>query len=111
MRKKLHPLTNLDTYRLAHQLRSSLLAALDERDQALSRAGVLQSQAVANAATLSTQALEVRRNYQMSWPQFMREVNQRDNLKEQGSTQIGALMERVRGEWTTFGDPHASLSE
>lgn len=89
---KTKPIASLDAYRAAHQLCSSILSALDERDKRLSEAGFR----VVQASTLTpatNQALAARRNYLMSWPQYQREVQQRNELQR-----IGELGDRRRVE-------------
>ena len=76
---KTKPKASLDAYRLAYQLCVSLISALDEREKMLLKAGYRAIQA--NVVTPATnQALEARRNYLMSWPQYEREVQQRSDL-------------------------------
>jgi len=72
---------------------------LDERVQTASRAGFRAVEA--NARTgVSSQALDARRNYQMSWPQFVREVTQRNELKEQAVNNAAILKARPLADWS-----------
>jgi len=57
-----------EAYQLASDYCDKLLAALDQRDLARVNAGYAAAQADANKR-ISNQALDARRNHQMSWPQ------------------------------------------
>jgi hypothetical protein len=85
-------------YNAAYQLCNTLLSVLDERTQTAAKAG---SRAVeANARTgVSSQALEARRNYMMSWPQFSREESQRAELKSQAIKNAAVMKERPKLDW------------
>jgi len=102
---KTKPKAGAETYKLGYQLCNGMIAALDERDQALVRAGV--TIAAANARTgVSNQALEARRNYQTSWPQYERERDQRDELKNQAANQVAVIKERPKVEWAGRAAQH-----
>ena len=76
---KTKPQASLEAYRAAYQYCSTIIAVLDEREKMLLKAGYRAVQA--NVLTPATnQALEARRNYLMSWPQYEREVQQRSDL-------------------------------
>jgi hypothetical protein len=97
---KQKPKASQDAYKLAHQLCTTMINALDERDQTLVRAGFRAVQADASISG-TNQALEVRRNYMMSWPQYAREQAQRAELIRQGTAgaQVGKALPKV--EWST----------
>ena len=96
---KQKPKASQDAYKLAHQLCTSILTTLDERDQARVRAGLRSVQADAGIVG-TNQALEARRNYMMSWPQYAREQAQRAELIRQGTAaaQVGKEIPKV--EWS-----------
>lgn len=97
---KQKPKASQDAYKLAHQLCSTMITALDERDQTLVRAGFRAVQADAGISG-TNQALEARRNYMMSWPQYAREQAQRAELIRQGTAgaQVNKALPKV--EWST----------
>lgn len=97
---KQKPKASQDAYRTAHQLCSTMIAALDERDQTLVRAGFRAVQAEAGISG-SNQALNARRNYMMSWPQYAREQAQRSELLRQGSAGAQVRKELPKVEWST----------
>lgn len=85
-------------YNAAYQLCNTLLAVLDERTQTAARAGFRSVEA--NARTgVTSQALEARRNYMMSWPQFSREESQRAELKSQAINNAAVMKERPKLDW------------
>jgi hypothetical protein len=96
---KQKPKASQDAYKLAHQLCSTMITALDERDQTLVRAGFRAVQADAGISG-TNQALQARRNYMMSWPQYAREQAQRAELIRQGTAgaQVGKALPKV--EWS-----------
>jgi hypothetical protein len=97
---KQKPKASQEAYKLAHQLCSTMINALDERDQTLVRAGFRAVQADAGISG-TNQALQARRNYMMSWPQYAREQAQRAELIRQGTAgaQVGKALPKV--EWST----------
>lgn len=97
---KQKPKASQDSYRAAHQLCSTMIAALDERDQTLVRAGFRAVQADANASTSGNQALNARRNYMMSWPQYAREESQRAELRSAVANQSQVMKEQPKVEWS-----------
>ncbi|MEZ5385376.1 MAG: family 16 glycoside hydrolase [Prosthecobacter sp.] len=89
-----------EAYKLASDYCDKLLAALSQREIARVQAGYQAAQADANKAT-STQALDARRNYQMSWPQFSREESQRAALRESETNKADVKKQRLKVEWAT----------
>jgi hypothetical protein len=97
------PKAGADAYKTGKQLCDTMVAALDERDRTLASAGFRAVEA--NARTgVTSQALEARRNYQMSWPQFARENAQRAELKAQAINSAAVLAERPKLEWSQRTD-------
>jgi hypothetical protein len=93
------PKASPEAYKVGEQLCNTMIAALDERDRTLARAGFHAVEA--NARTgVSSQALEARRNYKMSWPQFAREESQRAELKSQAVNSAAVMAERPKLEWS-----------
>lgn len=104
---KTKPQALLEAYRVAHQFCSALIAVLDEREKMLLKAGYRAVQA--NVVTPATnQALEARRNYLMSWPQFEREVQQRNDLLRVGEAadkrKVDLALQELKLEWARRGD-------
>ena len=96
---KRKPAASLAAYQAGTQLCTTLLAILDERNQAQVRAGFRGVEA--NARTgITSQALEARRNYMMSWPQYAREGAQRAELKSQAINNAQVMKERPKVEWS-----------
>jgi serine/threonine protein kinase len=96
---KTKPTASLDAYRAAFYLCEDLLTALNERDKARAAAGYRAAQATANQST-STQALDARRNYLMSWPQYEREQSQRSALTQQNQARTAVATEAQKVAWT-----------
>jgi len=96
------PAAGADAYKCGRELCDALLATLDERDKALVRAGYTVAQADANVV-VTNQALEARRNYKMSWPQFRREQEQRDELRKEQDAHAALAKERPAMEWADRG--------
>ena len=94
------PKASPEAYKLGGQLCNTMIAALDERDQALVRAGFRAVEAQTRTGVTSD-ALEARRNYKMSWPQFARENAQRAELKSQANAGAAVMAERPKVEWAT----------
>lgn len=92
------PKASLEAYELGRQLCNALIATLDERDQTLVKAGYRAAQAEAGTRVTS-QALEARRNYQMSWPQFHREQAQRSEISRQQMNAADLRKEQSKVEW------------
>ncbi len=93
------PKTGAAAYKAGEQLCRTMIAALDERKQALAAAGFRAVEAGARTGVTS-QALEARRNYLMSWPQYAREQAQRAELKSQAVSSAAIIAERPKLEWT-----------
>lgn len=89
-----------EAYKLASDYCDKLLAALDQRELARVNAGYRAAQVDANKAT-STQALDARRNHEMSWPQYAREESQRAALRENETNKADVKKERLKVEWAT----------
>lgn len=85
-------------YKLASEYCDKLLAALDQRDLARVNAGYATAQADANKV-FSNQALDARRNYKMSWPQYAREESQRSALRESEDNKADVKKQRLKVEW------------
>jgi len=97
---KQQPKASAAAYTVGSQICNTMLAALEERNQTLVRAGFRAVEA--NARTgVTSQALEARRNYKMSWPQFAREESQRAELKSQALGNAAVMAERPKVEWAT----------
>ena len=85
-------------YTLGSQLCNTLLGILEERTQTQIRAGFRAVEA--NARTgITSEALEARRDYKMSWPQFARENAQRAELKSQAVNNAAVMAERPKVDW------------
>jgi hypothetical protein len=97
---KAKPSASIDAYRAAFYLCEDLLTALNERDKARAAAGYRAAQATANQPT-STQALDARRNYLVSWPQYEREQSQRNTLTQQNQARTAVATEAQKVAWTT----------
>jgi hypothetical protein len=89
-----------EAYKLASDYCDKILTALDQRDLARVNAGYRASQADADKRT-STQALDARRNHQMSWPQYAREESQRAALRENETDKADVKKERLKVDWAT----------
>jgi hypothetical protein len=89
-----------EAYKLASDYCDKILTALDQRDLARVNAGYRASQADADKRT-STQALDARRNHQMSWPQYAREEAQRAALRENENDKADVKKERLKVDWAT----------
>lgn len=71
-----------EIYRSAVELCDNLMACIDKKEKQQIDAKLRVAQAK-QRSPLSNQALEARRNYLMSWPQYHREVRQREVLSEE----------------------------
>ncbi len=89
-----------EAYKLASDYCDKLLAALSQREIARVQAGYQAAQADANKTT-STQALDARRNHEMSWPQYSREESQRAALRESEANKADVKIQRIKLEWAT----------
>ncbi len=97
---KTKPAAPLAAYSAAWQLCKALLTALDERDRARIAAGYRDAQAAANQ-TNTNQALNARRNYKMSWPQYAREGDQRAEVQRQSGNNTALASEAQKVAWAT----------
>lgn len=93
------PKASAAAYALGSQICNTILAAFEERNQARARAGFRAVEASASTGVTS-EALEARRNYKMSWPQFAREESQRAELKSQAEGNAQVMAEKPKLEWT-----------
>jgi hypothetical protein len=89
-----------EAYKLASDYCDKILSALDQRDLARVNAGYASAQADAGKR-ISTQALDARRNHQMSWPQYAREESQRTALRENEADKADVKKQRLKVEWTS----------
>ena len=97
------PKARVEAYSLASDYCDKLLTALNQRELARVQAGYRAAQAEANK-NISNQALDARRNYMMSWPQYAREESQRAALRENESDKADVKKERIKVEWATRAD-------
>jgi len=95
---KAAPKASADAYKLGSLLCDNLISALDERDQALVGAGYRAAQADANTRVTS-QSLEARRNYLMSWPQYSREKDERSEIQRQQTNNTVLVKESLKTAW------------
>ena len=98
--KSSKPAAPIAAYSAAWQLCQALLTSLDVRDKARAAAGYRDAQAAANQ-THTNSALEVRRNYKMSWPQYAREGDQRAELQRQSANRTALASEAQKVAWAT----------
>ena len=97
------PKASPDAYKIGEQLCNTMIAALDERDRTLVRAGFRAVEAQTRTG-ITSDALEARRNYKMSWPQFARENAQRAELKSQANNSAAVMAARPKLEWSNRTD-------
>ena len=97
---KKSPKAATDAYALASDYCDKILSALEQRDLARVNAGYSAAQADANVRVTS-QALESRRNYKMSWPQYAREQSQRAEIYRQQSAGADVRKEQIKVNWAT----------
>jgi hypothetical protein len=100
---KQKPKAGANAYTLGCQLCDKLLIAIQQRGQASVQAGYTAAQADADVRVTS-QALEARRNYQMSWPQFARETSQRAEISRQQMSVAELKKEKTKVEWASRAD-------
>jgi hypothetical protein len=93
------PVAGPEAYAIGRQLCDALIAALDERDATLVRFGYRAAQASADIRVTS-QALEARRNYMMSWPQYAREQRQATEIFRQQMENLNLKKELPKVEWS-----------
>lgn len=92
---KTQPKTSLDAYRAGYQVCNSLIAALDERDAAKTRAGMSQTQVIASGTARN----EARRNYMMSWPQYQADAAREERANENLQDAKDTLSARQNATW------------
>ena len=97
------PAAGAGAYKVGEQLCNTMIGALDERDRSLVRAGFRAVEAKTRTG-VSSEALDARRNYKMSWPQFVREQTQRSELKDQAVNNATVMAERPKLEWSQRAD-------
>lgn len=85
-------------YRVGYSLCASLLAALDERDAFAVRAQLRSAQVEARTQPID-RSITARRNYKMSWPQYERELEQREDVKRQEAGITTLRKEQAKVEW------------
>jgi hypothetical protein len=78
---------------------TAIINAVDERESTQLLAKLHVSKATSNFP-LSNQALEARRNYKMSWPQFTRELEQREVLRVKQQHQGEVELHAQQAKWT-----------
>jgi hypothetical protein len=100
---KQKPKAGANAYTLGSQLCDKLLIAIQQRGQASVQAGYTAAQADADMRVTS-QALEARRNYKMSWPQFARETSQRAEISRQQMSAAELKKEKTKVEWASRAD-------
>ena len=88
-----------EAYKLASEYCDKILASLDQRDLTRAQAGYAAAQADAGKR-FSNQALDARRNHQMSWPQYAQEESQRAALRENEADKADVKKQRLKVEWT-----------
>jgi hypothetical protein len=76
-----------------------MMTAIDYRETSQAGANLQVSKAKADAP-MSNQALEARRNYLMSWPQYEREVQQREVLEKKQTAAEDVELQAARAKWT-----------
>ena len=96
---KQKPKASPAAYTLAAQICNTLLTAFEERNQTLAHAGFRAVEAQTRTGVTSD-TLDARRNYKMSWPQFARENAQRAELKSQANNSAAVMAERPKLQWT-----------
>jgi hypothetical protein len=86
-------------YNAAAVLCKAMMTAIDYRETSQAGANLQVSKAKADAP-MSNQALEARRNYLMSWPQYEREVQQREVLEKKQTAAEDVELQAARAKWT-----------
>lgn len=88
-------------YKEGQQLCNALIGILNEREQAVVRAGYRATQAEANIA-VTNQALEARVRF-MNWPKYFREKDQREELRREKENGAGLSKQKLVVEWSERG--------
>ena len=89
-----------NAYALATVLCDEILGTIAERSQTSVRAGYSAAQANADVH-VDSQSLSARRNYKMSWTQYVREQNERAEILRQQTSEADLKKERVKVDWNT----------
>lgn len=87
-----------EIYQSAVELCSNLMACIDKKEKQQIDAKLRVAQAK-QRSPLSNQALEARRNYLMSWPQYERENRQREVLSEEKADTTVVKASELELEW------------
>lgn len=86
-------------YTAGAELCYNLISSINKKEQKQIEAKLKVAQAKARSP-LSNQALEARRNHKMSWPQYEREVRQRDVLSEQKADKVDVRTRELEVKWS-----------
>lgn len=98
-----------EIYQSAVELCDNLMACIDKKEKQQIDANLRFAQAK-QRSPLSNQALEARRNYLMSWPQYSREVRQREVLAEEKADNTDVKASELELSWIeTAGKLRKSL--
>lgn len=87
-----------ELYRAATSLCDNLIFCIAKKETQQIEGELKVAQAKARSP-LSNQALEARRNYKMSWPQYTREVRQRDVLHEEKADNTEIKASEIELNW------------
>jgi hypothetical protein len=87
-----------EIYKSAVELCDNLMVCIDKKEKQQIDAKLRVAQAK-QRSPLSNQALEARRNYLMSWPQYHREVRQREVLSEEKADNTEVKASELELEW------------
>lgn len=93
------PAAAVASYRAGTALCDALIAALDEHEQSAVRAGYRAAQGNATISVTS-QALESRRNYKMNWPEYAREQSQRAEIARSENNRVAVWHEKGKVNWS-----------
>lgn len=99
----------IKSYAAGAELCDNLIFSIDKKEKQQIDAKLKVAQAKARSP-LSNVALDVKRNYKMSWPQYEREVRQREVLSEQKGDNVEVRTREVEAHWiVTAGDYRKAL--
>lgn len=87
-----------EIYQSAVELCDNLMACIDKKEKQQIDAKLRVAQAK-QRSPLSNQALDARRNYLMSWPQYHREVRQREVLAEEKGDNTEVKVSELELAW------------
>jgi len=91
------------------ELCANLIVTFDKKEKEQIKAKLRIAQTKAQSE-LSNQALEARRNYKMSWPQYEREMRQREVLTDKRANEIDVKAQELKVKWiVTAGELRKSL--